>query len=60
MRLSKLPTPFEEVPRFSEALGGPRIFVKRDDATSLALGGNKEPENSSSFWGRRWKRVVIQ
>ena len=41
VRLSSLPTPFEEVPRFSEALGGPRIFVKRDDATSLALGGNK-------------------
>ena len=41
VRLSDLPTPFEEAPRFSQVLGGPRIFVKRDDATALALGGNK-------------------
>lgn len=39
--LAVLPTPFEEVPRFSKALGGPRVFVKRDDLTGLALGGNK-------------------
>lgn len=39
--LTQLPTPFEEAPRFSKALGGPRIFLKRDDTTSLALGGNK-------------------
>jgi len=39
--LAKLPTPFEEAPRLSEALGGPRIFFKRDDLTGLALGGNK-------------------
>jgi D-cysteine desulfhydrase family pyridoxal phosphate-dependent enzyme len=36
-----LPTPLHEVPRFSEALGGPRIFIKRDDLTGLAFGGNK-------------------
>ena len=39
--LSPAPTPIEEVPRFSRVLGGPRIFIKRDDATSLAMGGNK-------------------
>ena len=39
--LAKLPTPLEEAPRLSEALGGPRIFFKRDDLTGLALGGNK-------------------
>jgi D-cysteine desulfhydrase family pyridoxal phosphate-dependent enzyme len=39
--LANLPTPFEEAPRLSEALGGPRIFFKRDDLTGLALGGNK-------------------
>jgi L-cysteate sulfo-lyase len=27
--------------RLSEALGGPRIFIKRDDCTGLATGGNK-------------------
>ncbi|HEY9055140.1 MAG TPA: D-cysteine desulfhydrase family protein [Rectinemataceae bacterium] len=41
LRFAHLPTPIEELPRLSKALGGPRIFVKRDDATGLALGGNK-------------------
>ncbi len=40
--LAVLPTPFEEVPRFAKALGGgARVFVKRDDSTGLAFGGNK-------------------
>ena len=39
--LAHLPTPLEALPRLSEALGGPEIWVKRDDATGLALGGNK-------------------
>lgn len=41
VRLGNLPTPLEELPRLSEALGGPRILIKRDDATGLAFGGNK-------------------
>jgi D-cysteine desulfhydrase family pyridoxal phosphate-dependent enzyme len=36
-----LPTPIEELPRLSAALDGPRLFVKRDDQTGLAFGGNK-------------------
>lgn len=42
-RLAHLPTALEEMPRLREALGAdaPRLFVKRDDATGLALGGNK-------------------
>lgn len=39
--LAHLPTPLEEMPRLSEALGGPRLLVKRDDQTGLATGGNK-------------------
>ncbi len=39
--LAHLPTPLEPLDRLSEALGGPRIFIKRDDCTGLALGGNK-------------------
>jgi D-cysteine desulfhydrase len=35
------PTPLEALPRLSQALGGPNIFVKRDDLTGLASGGNK-------------------
>lgn len=40
-RLAHLPTPLEPMDRLAEALGGPRLFVKRDDCTGLALGGNK-------------------
>jgi D-cysteine desulfhydrase family pyridoxal phosphate-dependent enzyme len=36
-----LPTPVEELPRLREALGGPRLLIKRDDQTGLAFGGNK-------------------
>jgi L-cysteate sulfo-lyase len=39
--LAHLPTPLEHMPRFSERLGGPQIYVKRDDCTGLATGGNK-------------------
>jgi L-cysteate sulfo-lyase len=39
--LAHLPTRIEELPRLSKALSGPRIFVKRDDQTGLAFGGNK-------------------
>jgi 1-aminocyclopropane-1-carboxylate deaminase/D-cysteine desulfhydrase-like pyridoxal-dependent ACC family enzyme len=41
--IAHLPTPLEETPRLREALGpnAPRIFVKRDDLTGLAFGGNK-------------------
>ena len=40
-RLAHTPTPLEEMPNLAEALGGPRLFVKRDDCTGLAMGGNK-------------------
>ncbi|MES2793582.1 MAG: D-cysteine desulfhydrase family protein [Planctomycetota bacterium] len=43
--LSHLPTPLEFCPRFSAAVGGPRIFIKRDDCTGLACGGNKARHN---------------
>ncbi len=40
-RLALLPSPLQELPALSRELGGPRLFVKRDDLTGLALGGNK-------------------
>jgi L-cysteate sulfo-lyase len=40
-RLGHLPTPLEPMPSLSERLGGPRLYVKRDDCTGLATGGNK-------------------
>jgi L-cysteate sulfo-lyase len=41
VQLAHLPTPLEILPRLSEELGGPEIWVKRDDCTGLATGGNK-------------------
>jgi len=41
IRLANLPTPLEEMPRLSKVLGGPKIWIKRDDLTGLAFGGNK-------------------
>lgn len=35
------PTPLEHLPRLSATLGGPPIYIKRDDLTGLAFGGNK-------------------
>lgn len=35
------PTPIEPMLRLSEHLGGPNLFIKRDDCTGLATGGNK-------------------
>lgn len=40
-RLGSFPTPIVELKRLSAKLGGPRILVKRDDMTGLAMGGNK-------------------
>jgi L-cysteate sulfo-lyase len=39
--LGHFPTPLEALPRVSRHLGGPEIWVKRDDLTALAGGGNK-------------------
>jgi len=41
VRLGHLSTPLEPMPRLSKALGGPELWVKRDDCTGLATGGNK-------------------
>lgn len=39
--LANLPTPLERMDRLSKALDGPEIWIKRDDQTGLATGGNK-------------------
>ena len=39
--LTHLPTPLEPMKRLSAHLGGPRLWVKREDCTGLGLGGNK-------------------
>ena len=41
VRIALTPTPLHEAPNLAKHLGGPRIFVKRDDLTGVAFGGNK-------------------
>ena len=41
VKLCHSPTPLEPLKRLSEFLGGPEIWIKRDDCTGLASGGNK-------------------
>lgn len=39
--LAHLPTPLERLDRLSNELGGPEIWIKRDDCTGMSTGGNK-------------------
>ena len=41
IHLAHLPTPLEPLSRLSHELGGPEIWIKRDDCTGLSTGGNK-------------------
>jgi len=41
LRLGEFPTPLQELKNLARELGGPRVFLKRDDLTGLGLGGNK-------------------
>lgn len=41
IKLAQTPTPLQALDRISEQLGGPRIWMKRDDLTGSALSGNK-------------------
>lgn len=41
LRFAHLPTPLEPMENLSKLLGGPNLWIKRDDCTGLATGGNK-------------------
>ncbi|MEM7803107.1 MAG: D-cysteine desulfhydrase family protein, partial [Chloroflexota bacterium] len=41
INLAHLPTPVEPLPRISNIIKGSEIYIKRDDLTGLAGGGNK-------------------
>ncbi len=41
LSLACTPTPLHEMRQLEHLLGGPRLFIKRDDLTGVALGGNK-------------------
>ncbi len=41
IRITHGPTALEPMHRLTAALGGPNLWIKRDDCTGLATGGNK-------------------
>ena len=41
VKLCQAPTPLELLPNLTKALGGPDIWMKRDDLTGMGGGGNK-------------------
>ena len=41
IHIAHLPTPLERMERLSKHLNGPDLYIKRDDQTGLATGGNK-------------------
>ena len=41
VKLCHRPTALEPLKRLSKILGGPEIWIKRDDCTGLSTGGNK-------------------
>ncbi len=41
VRITHAPTPLEPMQRLTQLLGGPNLWIKRDDCTGLATGGNK-------------------
>ncbi|MFC2167104.1 D-cysteine desulfhydrase family protein [Acidobacteriota bacterium] len=41
IKLAQVPTPIEEMPNLAQKLHVSRLYVKRDDCTGLAFGGNK-------------------
>ncbi len=41
VKLSPFPTPLQDAPRLAARLGLRRLLIKRDDCTTLGLGGNK-------------------
>jgi hypothetical protein len=55
LNFAHLPTPLEPMDRLSEYLGGPRLWIKRDDRTGLSTGEIRR--ENSSFWWLTWQRA---
>src|SRR5712692_948887 len=47
--LAEIPTPLHDCPRLAAAVGVKRLFIKRDDLTGLAFGGNKTRKFALTF-----------
>ena len=61
LQLARIPTPIEYLARLTDQLGGPRIYLKRDDLTGSTLSGNKirKLEFSLAEARRRHSDVII-
>lgn len=59
VKLATLPTPLEEMARLTKELNGPRLWIKRDDCTGLAFGGNKERKAEFSLADALSKRADV-
>ena len=64
MRIQKMcfagfPTPLQKMPRLSKVLACPSLFVKRDDMTDLAFGGNKTRKLEFLFADAKNKGVDV-
>ncbi len=59
VRLGQFPTPLEPMPRLTQALGGPTLWVKRDDAAGPAMGGNKTRKLEFLFGEAQARRAEI-
>ena len=59
VNLVNLPTPLSKMPRLTKALKGPRLWVKREDCTGLAFGGNKERKAEFSMGDALSKKADV-
>jgi L-cysteate sulfo-lyase len=59
VRLGQFPTPLEPLPRLTRLLGGPRLWIKRDDAVGPAMGGNKTRKLEFLFGEARAQRASV-
>jgi D-cysteine desulfhydrase family pyridoxal phosphate-dependent enzyme len=56
---SGFPTPLQTLPHLSKVLNGPKIFVKRDDMTDIAFGGNKARKIEFLFADAKQKNADV-
>jgi len=59
VKLVNLPTPLEKMPRLTKSLNGPQLWVKREDCTGLAFGGNKERKAEFAFGDALSKKADV-
>lgn len=59
MRLGDFPTPLEALARLSKRLGRPTLWIKRDDVTGPAMGGNKTRKLEFLFGAAQAHRAQI-